>query len=53
MGRSPGDKPQTLTRYHSYGLPQLYEVRLLPDLQLKGHKGENFLFFLFSFVRVR
>ena len=26
MGRSLGDEPQTLTRYHSCGLPQLYEA---------------------------
>ena len=26
MGRSPGDEPLTLTRYHSCGLPQLYEA---------------------------
>ena len=26
MGRSPGDEPLTLTRYHSCRLPQLYEV---------------------------
>ena len=26
IGRSPGDEPLTLTRWHSCGLPQLYEA---------------------------
>ena len=53
MRRSPGDEALTLTRYHIYGLPQLYEVLgckscLWPSVQVKGHKGENFfLSFLF------
>ena len=51
MGRSPEDEPQTLTRYHSCGLPQLYEAlgwKLFscPSLQLKGDKGEIFFCFL-------
>ena len=57
MGRSPENEPLTLTRCHSCGLPQLYEVFegwnsvLWPSLQFNGHKGEIFFFFSFlSFV---
>ena len=49
MGRSPGNEPLTLTRYHSCGLPQLYEALegwkfVWPSLQFKGIKGK----FIFS-----
>ena len=50
LGRSPGDEPQTLARYHSCGLLQLCEAFvgwksvLWPSLQLKGYKGEIFCF---------
>ena len=56
MGGSPGDEPLTLTRCHSYGLPQLYEAFVgwksilwpSPSIQLKGHEGE--ILFIFTFL---
>ena len=48
-GCRPGDEPLTLTRCHICGLPQLYEALEGPNLQFKGHKGENFIF-SFSFL---
>ena len=57
MGSNPGDKPLTLTRCHSYGLPQLYEVLegwksvCARADNLKGIKGKISFFFTFvSFV---
>ena len=61
MGHSSGDEPQTLTRCHSGGLPQIYEAfegwKSVCDraYNLKGIKGKFsvFLFFLklcFSFT---
>ena len=61
MGRSPGDEPQTLTRYHSCGLPQLYEAFVGwkqfcgQAYNLKGIKGKfsvflHFLKLCFSFT---
>ena len=54
MGRSPGDKPLTLTRCHSCGLPQLYETlgwKSVCDRAyiLKGIKGKFSFFSLFLF----
>ena len=53
MGHSPGDEPQTLTRCHSCGLPQLYEalegwnsVRGRA-YNFKGIKGKFSVFLLF------
>ena len=57
MGHSPGDKPLTLTRCHSCGLPQLYEAFEKwksvcgRAYYLKGIKGKFFLFFL-SFLSI-
>ena len=53
MGRSPGDDPLTLTRWHSSGLPQLYEAlegwKAVCGLayNLKGIKGKLYVFLLF------
>ena len=49
-GECMGDKPLTMMRCHSSGLPQLYEALgwnscMLPSLQLKGHIRENFFLF--------
>ena len=50
-GRSPGDAPLTLTRWHSCGLPHLYEALegwksiCGRAYNLKGIKGNCFCFF--------
>ena len=55
LEHSLGNKPLTLMRYYSYGLPQLSEaleseVCLWPSLQLKGIKGKfSFLTLLFFY----
>ena len=42
MGFSLGDKPLTLMRCHSFGLPQGWNSEIKPTTC--GHKGENFFF---------
>ena len=51
MGCSLGVEPQTLTKCHSYGLPQLYEACgwksvYGPAYNLNGIKGKFSFFFL-------
>ena len=57
MRHGSGDEPMTLMRYHSFGLPQLYEAiegcKFICDqaYKLRGIKGKILFFFSFlSFV---
>ena len=56
MGRSLVNEPLTLTRCHSFGLPQIYEAlegwKSVYSLQCKGHKGGNFCFSYVSSVLI-